>query len=383
MTGPWTVELLPAGNPATDAELGAFFAQCPTSFAQQTPGWRDVIAGLGVDEPLFLGCRRGADLVGVLPGYRFEGPLGAILTSGAQAGPLGGVAVLPDVEAGPVYEVLLDRFAALAAERRCAVATVIGNPLFPDGALYEKFFAPDYTLENVSQILDLDTALDSRGDFLGGTTNLRRNLRKALAGPLVVDDTQSRANVETWYKIHRRRHREIGANPLPRQLFLGALEHMVPCGKARFFFVRLSESGEMAAGGLYLCHGSVIDAVMPSVSTRTASLGPNFLLALHSMRWARERGVRHYNWQPSPPESGVHRFKHQWGSRDVTYAYYTRITGDVEPILKSSPQDVRNGYPWHYVLPFDCIGAEQRSRGSVSSRRSAWSAGEASEGSGW
>ncbi len=381
MTCPWTVELLPAGDPATDAELSCFFAKCTTSFAQQTPGWRDVIAGLGVDEPLFLGCRRGGDLVGVLPGYRFEGPLGAILTSCAQAGPLGGVAVLPDVESGPVYEVLLDRFGALAAERHCAVATVIGNPLFPDGALCEKWFAPDYTLENVSQILDLDEALDSRGDFHGGTTNLQRNLRKALAGRLVVDDQQTRANVETWYEIHTARHREIGAVPLPRQLFLGALEHMVPRDKARFFFVRLSESGEMVAGGFYVCHGSVIDALMPSVSTSAASLGPNFLLALHSMRWARERGVRHYNWQPSPPESGVHRFKRQWGSRDVNYAYYTRITGDVEPILSSSPEEVRNGYPWHYVLPFDRMGVEQRTRSGVSSRRSAWSAGEGSEGS--
>ena len=46
MGGSLDVEVLGAGDPAADAELEAFFEACPTSFAQQTPGWRDVIAGL-------------------------------------------------------------------------------------------------------------------------------------------------------------------------------------------------------------------------------------------------------------------------------------------------------------------------------------------------
>ena len=79
MSTPLAVRVCAGADPATDRELDAFFSACPTSFAQQTPGWRDVIAGRGVDEPLFLLCREGARLVGVLPAYRFEGPLGAIL----------------------------------------------------------------------------------------------------------------------------------------------------------------------------------------------------------------------------------------------------------------------------------------------------------------
>ena len=81
------VDRLPARDPDTDAELDAFFATAPTSFAQQTPAWRDAIASLGEDEPLYLGARRAGRLVGVLPAWRFAGPLGAILTSAAQAGP--------------------------------------------------------------------------------------------------------------------------------------------------------------------------------------------------------------------------------------------------------------------------------------------------------
>jgi hypothetical protein len=110
---------------------------------------------------------------------------------------------------------------------------------------------------------------------------------------------------------------------------------------------------------------------MPSVSTTHAKLGGNFLLALHSIRWAREQGFRHYNWQPSPPDSGVYRFKRQWGSRDVRYSYLTRITGDPEPFLRSTPDVIASAYRWHFALPFDRLG---QSGGGKSSREAAWNA---------
>jgi CelD/BcsL family acetyltransferase involved in cellulose biosynthesis len=120
--------------------------------------------------------------------------------------------------------------------------------------------------------------------------------------------------------MHVERHREIGATPLPEAMFLGALEHMLPQGKASFFFVRLAERPEtLVAGGFYVHHGGVIDALMPAFRSEHAELAPNFLLAAHTLRWARAAGLRHYNWQGSPPEGGVRRFKLQWGSTDRTY----------------------------------------------------------------
>jgi hypothetical protein len=373
------VAVLPASDPAVDAELGTFMEACPTSFAQQTPGWRNVVTSIDRDEPLFLGCRHAGRLVGVLPAYRFEGPLGAILTSAAQAGPLGGVACLPETDPAPVYEALLGAFAELATSTGCALATVITNPFWPDRDLCERYLSPDYVLTNVCQVLDLAEALDVDGNFICGSTNLRRNLRKAQTAPLRVDEEQSRRSVEDWYEIHTARHRDIGATPLPKQLFIHALEHMVPRDKARFFFIRLADSGRLVAGGFYVYHGAVIDALMPSVGTEFARLGPVYLLGLRSIQWARKRGLRYYNWQPSPPDGGVHRFKLQWGSRDAAYCYLTRITGDVEPFLRSSVDAIASGYRWHYVLPFDRVGADATAVRGPSSRKAAWSALEAAK----
>jgi hypothetical protein len=373
-----SVHLFDPGDESADRELHQFFDTCATSFAQQTPHWRSVIECMGVDEPLFLGARNGGGrLVGVLPVYRFEGPFGAILNSAPQAGPLGGIACRPESGHGRagIYSALLEAFSELAVERDCALASVISNPLWPDQDIYEHCLRPDYTLRNSCCVTDLHAEDSPVAPGWEGPTNLQRNLRKALSGSLVIDEEQSPENLQQWYVLHRARHLQIGATPLPQKLFEATLVHMVPADKARFFFVRLAGSGEMVAGGLYLYHEAVMDSLMPSFSSTHARLAPNYLLALHSMRWARDRGIRYYNWQASPPDGGVHRFKRQWSGVDRHYAYFTRITGDASAFLASNPAEVSRHYPWHYALPFDRLGGRGNT-GLRSSRADAWHARE-------
>jgi hypothetical protein len=377
MAADLSVERLAPGDARREAELEAFFAACPTSVAQQTPGWRDVIASVGPDEPLFLGCRRRGELVGVLPAYRYAGPLGAILVSCAQAGSLGGVACRAQEGREAVYAALLDAFVVLAGERGCALASVISNPFWPDAEICSDALRPHYVLENTCQVLDLAEAFDAGGGLRSASDGLRRNLRRAEAAQLVIDEEQSAANVEAWYEIHAGRHREIGATPLPRALFRAALEHAVPRDKARFFFVRRAGTGELAGGGFYVHHGAVMDAFMPAIPAQAARLGAGFLLAWHTIQWARRRGVRFYNWQASPPEGGTARFKRQWGSVELRYAYLTRVTGDAEPFLRADVRAVREGYAWHYALPFDRVGEASVPEGCArSSRAGAWGAAE-------
>jgi hypothetical protein len=366
------VSLLPADGSA-DAEIDAFLEACPSSFAQQTPSWRDVILAVGADQPVWLGCRREGALVGVVPAYRFAGPLGAILTSVPQAGPLGGIACGDPRLREAVYEVLVEAFLEYARTRDCDLATVIGNPFWPDAELYERFMRPDWVLDNALLALDLHEDVDASGAYRCGSTSLRRNLRRARNGALSIDAEQSCSNVEEWYEIHATRHLEIGATPLPARLFESALEFMVPRNRARFFFVRVAETGAMASGGLYLRHGEVTDAFMPSMDSRYADLRPNYLLADHSIDWARASGSRYYNWQGSPPGSGVERFKRQWGSQERTYGFYTRVTGDATRFLEADVSVLAREYRWHYALPFDQLGAgaEPHTR---SSRTDVWNA---------
>ena len=222
-------------------------------------------------------------------------------------------------------------------------------------------------------MLDIGSGVDDDGGFTNASTNVQRNLRKAESGTLFIDEEQSASNVDTWYELHAARHREIGATPLPKAMFTGALQHMTPRDKARFFFVRLtSDPDRMVAGGFYIHHARVIDALMPAICGEFAHLAPNYLLAAHTIRWAKSRGLQYYNWQASPPGGGVHRFKKQWGSTDRPYGICTRITGDVSPFLETTAEFVRDAYRGHYVMPYDQIGVEPGAQASISSRKNAW-----------
>ena len=363
-------------SPADDSEVDGLLNDCPTSFAQQTPSWRDVITATDRDEPIFLGCRQSGRLVGLLPGYRFTGPLGAILTSVPLPGPLGGIVCHPSADAGRVAAALLDAYVEHAVALECDLATVITNPFWPDRARVEQHLKPDYVLENSLLALDLERDCDPDGGLPRATSALRRNVRKARSGALVIDEEQCESSVAEWYALHQERHAEIGATPLPRALVFGAWTHMVPRDRARFFFVRSADSGEMVAGGLYLVHSRVIDAFMPAMRSSSASLRPNHLLAAHTIEWARRRGLRFYNWQGSPPDGGVYRFKAQWGSHDFSYAFLTRVTGDATRFLEAEVADLSEHYAWHYVLPFDRVGVNASGKPGPSTRREAWSARE-------
>jgi len=372
-----SLETTVCASTEVEDRVEAFLDACPNSFAQQTPAWSRVIQSIGHDEVFHIVCRSKERVLGVLPAYHCSGPLGSILTSAAQAGALGGVACTDGVDPQPVYQALLEAFIALARDRDCALATLYSNPIWPDHALCERYLQPDYVLENACQVLDMDRAVSDDGSFPLASENVRRNIRKSATSGLMVDEEATPTSVDQWYALHVARQDEIGACPLPRSMFTGALREMVPRGLARFVFVRLLERPqEMVAGGFYVLHGQVIDALMPAFSSAYGKLAPNFLLAASTIRWARNAGLRYYNWQASPPAGGVRHFKLQWGSEDVPYYILTRITGDVSGFHQATPQQLQAGYPGHYVLPFDALGGGPKAGPRRSERKRAWKAGE-------
>ena len=46
----------------------------------------------------------------------------------------------------------------------------------------------------------------------------------------------------------------------------------------------------------------------------------------------------------------------------------------MEPILAATPEVIRGGYPWHYVVPFDRLGGEGEKAQGESTRAAAWQA---------
>lgn len=339
-----TVDL---ADQALRARYDALFEACPRAFIQQSTDWAEVIAELGPDTPIFLLCEaEGADVAG-LPLYLYAHPFGHLLTSVPQAGPLGGVFARGDLapeQREAAYRCLLDAAVALAERHRCVALTVITDPFSKDDLdRYTRCLGPTLVLENFTQWIPLDRPLPrSHGH--------RNNLNRAARAGTTVE-VGTREDLTAWYGIHRGRHAALGAPPLPRRLFENIFDGLVPRGKAEFLVAR-SAAG-LVAGAVYICHRDVTDVFMLSADSEHLASGASFLLTDRSLDRAQARGARIYNWQSSPSrDSGVYRYKQQWGSLETDYYFLTRLFCSPEYLARLGLDTVRAAYPGHYVVPY-------------------------------
>lgn len=346
------IDLLDA---ASRARYDALFEACPSAFIQQSTAWAEVIGSLGADEPHFLlHSRDGVDCA-ALPLYVFRHPLGNVINSVPQAGPLGGVflrAGLPQAGVEDAYRELMDAAVDLARGLDCLSLTLISNPFAPDVELYERHLRPTYVLENFTQYVSLTD--EAPGRRLAGpqvSRQLTRNLRRAEQAGFTLEVASSPSSLDEWYPIHCKRHAELGLAPLPRALFSGILRVLGPRGLAELLFVR--HQGRLASGCIFIRHRDVQDVFLLSMDTTHTRLSPNYYLTERSLRRAAGAGVRIYNWQSSPDrEGGVYAFKRQWGALEAPYAFVTRLFCPPDRIARIGLDQLRREYPGHYVIPF-------------------------------
>lgn len=340
------VSLGSPNDPAFRARYDSFFESCPGAFIQQSCGWADAIAALGPDEPRFLLCRDGGTDVAGLPLYIFKHPLGSVMNSVPQPGPLGGVFIRPGLQTGKIaaaFAALLGRAEALAREENCLSMTLISNPFSDDISFYRSALGPCLVLKNFTQHVPLDGAPRERSG------NVERNIRKARAQGWTASMAGGEAELERWQLIHEKRQAEIGARPLPLALFRGLWRQLFPRGKAGLLLVRRGD--ELAGGGFFVRHREVLDLYMPAIDSRFAKDGTNFLAVEECLSLARAGGARVFNWQSSPDRTGgVYAFKKQWGSVETSYYFLTKLLTPPER-LRAVSRESRAEYAGHYVAP--------------------------------
>lgn len=354
------VERVTLGSEASESAYRTFCESCPQVVAQQTLEWCYTIKDLGPDEPYLLMAKEGETVVGILPAYLYRHPLGNILTSVPQPGPLGGVSADPDYpDRKLIYKELLGAMEEVARAEGCITMTVITSPFSDDRELYEGCGPWEFTLENFCQAIRLEEFFEPDGTvahrgYHRRSSNLGRNMAKARGSALTVRETDDDRTLDVWWEIHRERFETIGARPLPRELFSSFRRWMIHGGKGTFLGAFVEDT--LVGGAWYVHHDGVMDSYMPSANELGLSLGAYYLIAEVSLHKARDLGVKWYNWQSSSSRtSGVYRFKAQWGSHDLTYAFLTRVVGDISSLCEAQEDEVRQAYRWHYVLPFSVL----------------------------
>lgn len=142
--------------------------------------------------------------------------------------------------------------------------------------------------------------------------------------------------VVPFFQVFARHMRDLGTPTHPLRFFRQVAAEF---GESAWFACAYLR-GEPVAAGCALRWGNEVEVTWASALREHGRVAPNMLLYWALMRRAADEGVRRFNFGRCTPGSGTHRFKHQWGARDLPLWWYR--TGSAEG--GSAPSQERGAY---------------------------------------
>jgi FemAB-related protein (PEP-CTERM system-associated) len=128
---------------------------------------------------------------------------------------------------------------------------------------------------------------------------------------------------EPFFQVFSHHMRDLGTPTQPKRFFEALLDtfaHDVWFGCAYY-------NGQAIAGGCGFSWSGEFEMTWASALTAYKPMAPNMVLYWAFMERAIEQGLTLFNFGRCTPGSGTHRFKRQWGSRDVPLWWYHVAAG--------------------------------------------------------
>lgn len=175
-----------------------------------------------------------------------------------------------------------------------------------------------YKLEEhrLSHKVDSHLALqgDEKDQFSAFSPGVRRKIRKADRNGISIQ-TGGIELLDTFYKVYRRNIHQLGSFGLPKSFFQDLLRQYTD-GDAKLFIATLN--GEAVGSSLLLTWHHY--AENPWFATLRAHNRQyvSYLLHWHMIKASLAAACRIYSMGYSTADSGVHRYKQQWGTTDKT-----------------------------------------------------------------
>ena len=116
-----------------------------------------------------------------------------------------------------------------------------------------------------------------------------------------------------FYDVFARNMRDLGTPVLPRAFFEAMQQHLAN----DVVFATVRHDGAPVAGGCGFVIGDEYEMTWASSLRALNRLAPNMLLYWGAMEQMVHRGVKRFDFGRCTPGGGTHRFKLQWGGRDV------------------------------------------------------------------
>jgi FemAB-related protein (PEP-CTERM system-associated) len=325
-----TVERFTDGAAAWDA----FVRGRPDGTHCHRLGWLDVIGRVHRHEVLPLAARSAdGTLAGVLPLVRVKSLLfGHYLVSVPYVnygGPLG---------SAEAVRALAEHATTLARESGVQLLELRNRaPCDLDLPVSHR---------KITVVLDLHPGEPDKV-FAGLKAKLRSQVRRPQKEGVTVRFGADQ--VAPFFAVFAHHMRDLGTPVQPRALFEGLATAF---GEDAWFACAYLGDQPVAAGAGFRW-GDEVEMTWASSLTRYNAIAPNMALYWAFMERATREGLARFNFGRCTPDSGTHRFKQQWGSRDEPLHWYQWTRG--ARAATPSPDDA--AYAWgpriwkHIPLP--------------------------------
>lgn len=338
-------------NPAHDQELIVFLDQLgqvnPAVLGYHYPLYRDMLGALQVGTPLYLAARHHGQIVGILPVFYKDAPIGRVYSSLPFFGPNAGVLCASNAaDREQIQRVLLQtlvRHAADAPTLSCSVYTPFREG---DLAQYDASLSPDYSIEKFTQCLDLATVKWPR--------DIAYDVRKAQKLGVEVSKTVTPERIEALYAIYAHNCQAYGI-PLKPKICLEFLLRTDVIGKYTDVYFAFYDQ-QMIGGLVMLWSPLTASYYLPCTVETARTLQPSTLLIDQAIQDAKARGIRWWNWESSPSrESGVYQFKRKWGSQEGRYRIYLKTFQPSQIFQHIGVKGIGKHFPYYFVYPFNLL----------------------------
>jgi serine/alanine adding enzyme len=186
----------------------------------------------------------------------------------------------------------------------------------------------------ITVLLDLQPG-DPEKVFNGFKAKLRSQIRRPQKEGVTVRFGPDQ--VAPFYGVFARHMRDLGTPVQPRSLF-EAIHEEFPDDA---WFGCAWHDGRPVACGCGFAWGGEFEMTWASALSAYNALSPNMALYWAFIERAAANGFQVFNFGRCSPGSGTHRFKQQWGSRDVPLYWYQLAKGKA---ATPSPDD--GAYAW-------------------------------------
>jgi FemAB-related protein (PEP-CTERM system-associated) len=188
----------------------------------------------------------------------------------------------------------------------------------------------------ITVVLDLPS--DQEVLFRSFSSKLRSQIRRPAKEGVTVRFGSDQ--VEPFYEVFSRHMRDLGTPTLPRRFFQ-AIADRFPV-EAWFGCAWLGD--EPVACGAGFRWGDEFEMTWASALAKYNRIAPNMMLYWAFMERAIAARVQLFNFGRCTPDSGTHRFKRQWGSRDEALWWYQWASGGASNAGTPSPEQGK--YAW-------------------------------------